>query len=318
MILLPKCILLNFTEILQAIDNIIGVHYSSNSVRNDFHRVRNNQVKGIGKTKGILRWTYFNNDMWNVMHSQGEVLQLLLKGNLLKGNEKVSLLQQPHSTCVESMSQKSKKGDNQEAETILSETLEISKVGSIFDSPRIKPVLVLERSFQECLVGNVKTINFFCFGNCPRYAEKEVEFDNGKWCVYIDRIKREVDFEWTECPQDIKTLGDIPNLLNCLAKLSVCQEYDYQKYETALPPESEYGQPVFMTKDGTPAAFVERVLSKTKQKVIRSILPQHEEVLEVSNRFDLCKSVGHYLRTLKSRKTIMDKGENLKKQNWNI
>ena len=246
-----------YDKIVQAIDNIIGVHYSSNSVSNYFHRVRNNQVKGIGKTKGILRWTYFNNDMWNVMHSQGEVLQLLFKGNLLKENEKVSLLQQLQSTCDESMSQKSKKDDNQEAETILSETLEISKVGSIFDSP----VLVLEWSFQECLVGNVKTIHFFCFGNCPGYAEKEVELNNnGKWCVNIDGIKREVDFEWTECPQDIKTLGDIPNLLNCLAKLSVCQECDYQKYETAVPPESEYGQPVFMTKDGTPAAFVERAV----------------------------------------------------------
>ena len=168
-------------------------------------------------------------------------------------------------------------------------------------------------------MGNVKTIHFFCFGNCPGYAEKEVELNNnGKWCVYIDGIKREVDFEWTKCPQDIKTLGDIPNLLNCLAKLSVCQGCDYQKYETALPPQSEYGQPVFMTKDGTPAAFVERVLSKTKQKVIRStkcliFLPQHEEVLEVSNCCDLCKSVGHYLRTLKSRKTITDKGEKSKK-----
>ena len=259
------------------------------------------------------------------MHSQGEVLQLLLKGNLSKENEKVSLLQQLHSTCVESISQKLKKDDNQEAETeILSETLEISKVGSIFDSPRIKPVLVLEWSFQECLVVNVKTIHFFCFGNCPGYAEKEVELNNnGKWCVYIDGIKREVDFEWTECPQDIKTFGYIPNLLNCLAKLSVCQGCDYQKYETALPPESEYGQPVFMTKDGTPATFVERLLSKGKQKVIRStkcliFLLQHEEVLEVSNCCDLCKSVGHHLRTLKSRKTITDKGEISKKKKIGI
>ena len=102
-----------YDKIVQAIDNIIGVHYSSNSVRNYFHRVRNNQVKGIGKTKGTLRWTYFNNDIWNVMHSQGEVLQFLLKGNLLKENEKVSLLQQLHSTCVESISQKPKNDDNQ-------------------------------------------------------------------------------------------------------------------------------------------------------------------------------------------------------------
>lgn len=305
-----------YDNIVQVIDNIIGVHYSSQSVRHYFHRVLKNKVKGVGKTKGVLRWRYFKDDIWNVMHSQAEVLQSLLQGNILKESDKVSLLEQLRFSCTESMSQKENKEPSQVEETVLTKPFEINEVSSIFQSD-IKPALVREWSFQEYTTGKIKTLLFYCFGNCGGYAEREVQLNaNGNWCLYVEGIQRETDLEWTECPQIIKTFQDIPDLLNCFAKLTVCQGCEFQKYETVLPPESEYGQPVFMTKDGKPAAFVERIISKAKQKIIRSdkcliLLPQ-EEAFEISNCCSACKSAGHYLRTLKSRKMMTDKTEQSK------
>ncbi|KAL9978119.1 hypothetical protein ACROYT_G015604 [Oculina patagonica] len=202
--------------------------------------------------------------LWNVMHSQAKVLQSLLQGNILKESDKVSLLEQFRFSCTESMSQKENKEPSQVEESVLAKPFEINKVSSIFQSD-IKPALVREWSFQEYTTG--KTLLFYCFGNCSGYAEREVQLNaNGNWCLYVEGIQKETDLEWTECPQIIKTFQDIPDLLNCFAKLTVCQGCEFQKYETVLPPESEYGQPVFMTKDGKPAAFVERIISKNYNK----------------------------------------------------
>lgn len=61
-----------------------------------------------------------------------------------------------------------------------------------------------------------------------------------------------------------------------------------------------------MTRDGKPAAFVERLLSEGNKKIICStkclILIIDDEVLATSNCCLSCQSANHYLRTLKSRK----------------
>ena len=305
-----------YDNIVQAIHQVTGVHYSSQSVRNYFHRVRNNQVKGIGKTKGVCRWNYFRDDICKFVHSEVTVLQSLVQGKVLKETVKVSLLQTLNSCCAKSVLQNSNKEADKpiaSEEVGLAQTFNISNIDCIFDS-HIKPALAREWTFYKDLNCEGNSLHFYCFGNCPGYAEREVQLNgDGQWCLFVEGIQREVGLEWTDCPQPVKTFKDIVYLLNQVGKFALCRGCDYQKYESIVPFDSKCGKPVFMTKDGKPAAFVERLQSNGKQKIIRStrcmIFLIHEEILETSNCCNSCKSANHYLRTLKSRKMNPSKSE---------
>ena len=99
-----------YERAVKGIHRINGVHYSSESVRNYFYRVRRNEVKGVGKSKGVCRWNYFKECICKLAQLEARALGLLLKGEVLEEIAKVSLIQNLNSRCAETISHKSKEG----------------------------------------------------------------------------------------------------------------------------------------------------------------------------------------------------------------
>lgn len=78
----------------------------------------------------------------------------------------------------------------------------------------------------------------------------------------MEGIKRDVELERADFPIPVKTYGDAVYLMNLVGNLKVCHGRDYQEYESLLPRDCDCSKPVFMTRDGKPAAFVERLLTE--------------------------------------------------------
>ena len=162
----------------------------------------------------------------------------------------MSFLQSINSCCAESVSQNSniKEADKPSEEVGPAQKFKLNNIDCIFNND-IKPALVREWSFYKDLNCEEKSLHFYCFGNCQGYAERGVKLNaDGQWCLFVEGIQREVALEWTDCPQPVKTFGDIVYLLNQVGKFTVCHGCDYQKYESFVPSDSEFGKPVFMTR----------------------------------------------------------------------
>lgn len=294
-----------YERVVEGIHLVNGVHYSSQSVRNYFYRVRRNEVKGVGKSKGVCRWNYFKECVCKFVQIEARALGSLLMGEVLQEIAKVSLIENLKSCCAETVSRKSKE-EKPDEKAVLTQQLQINEVHSIFVND-LKPALDGEWSFYENLNSEQKTVHFYFFGNCPGYAEREVKlYANGSWNLYVEGIQRDIEVEGADFPKPVKTYGDVVYLLNLVGNLKVCHGCDYQKYESFLPADCDCGKPVFMTRDNKPAAFVERLLTEGNKKIIRStkclIFIINDEILETSNCCVSCQSANHYLRTLKSRK----------------
>ena len=80
-----------------------------------------------------------------------------------------------------------------------------------------------------------------------------------------------------------------------------CQGCQFDKYKLVYETLESESEPLFKTKDGTPAAFVEMCMSKNKGKVIRSskciLFLWQDGSIKTLDNCKACESVDHYLRT---------------------
>ena len=95
-------------------------------------------------------------------------------------------------------------------------------------------------------------------------------------------------------------------LLNTVGGLKSCHGCNFEKYKSLVCKDDPWEQqPIFKTKVGTSAAFVDIMVSKGKEKVIRSTncltLLIESDVIKTPNTCEACKSTNHYLRTMLSR-----------------
>ena len=82
-----------YERVVEGIHRVNGVHYSSQSVRNYFYRVCRNEVRGVGKSKGVCRWNYFKECVCKFVQLEARALGSLLKGEVLQEIAKVSLIE---------------------------------------------------------------------------------------------------------------------------------------------------------------------------------------------------------------------------------
>ena len=73
-----------YERVVEGIHRVNGVYYSSQSVRNYFYRVRRNEVKGVGKSKGVCRWNYFKECVCKFVQLEARALGSLLMGEVLQ------------------------------------------------------------------------------------------------------------------------------------------------------------------------------------------------------------------------------------------
>ena len=248
-----------YNNITKVFENVLCICYLSHNVRNYFARVRSNKIKGYGKYNGKCRWNFFQKNVDKLLTLQRESLGKLLIGKELEEIALVSLLKD-----LEHQSYK----QNTECEEDGPSSCDVSgefrvDMSAIEYSSTIKTNL--KSDWICCSVDN--SIHLYLSG----YAEREVVVDKeGKWCIYVEGIQRNPDLQWANLADTVITNSDLVGLLYLVASLTVCSGCSYDAYKE-LVLNYETTQPVFKTKDGSPAAFVEVLVSKNRKKVIRSV-----------------------------------------------
>lgn len=149
-----------------------------------------------------------------------------------------------------------------------------------------------------------QTLHFYQFNACPGYAKRELEVTaNGSWSVYSEGKKRDISFEWSNIPTTLKCYSDIMELLDTIGNMKTCQGCNFDKYKSLIHKhDASEQQPIFRSKDGSPAAVVDIMQSKNKEKVIRStkclIFLVNSNVIKTPNICEACRSTDHYLRRM--------------------
>ena len=87
-------------QIISIIFPITGVKYSNQSIRNYFHRVRTNTVKGVGKTKGTCRWIHYQANVESFLEWNKHLLEPALQGVDLDETTINSVVQQLKYHCT--------------------------------------------------------------------------------------------------------------------------------------------------------------------------------------------------------------------------
>ena len=299
-----------YDQIISIISQIIGVKYSNQSIRNYFHRVRTNTVKGVGKTKGTCRWIHYQANVESFLEWNKHLLEPALQGVDLDETTINSVVQQLkyHCTSLVEMCPLNTEHSNIDKE------FDINYVNQEFEMD-IMPKLTSK--WSKHFNPNKKTLHIYQFGQCPGYAEREIELTAaGTWSIHFEGRKRNIDLDWADVPSTIKTNRDLVHLLDTVGNMKACQGCNFNTYKSLFPSNDTDWQPIFKTKDGTPAAFVDILMSKDKEKVIRSskclIFLLQDHVIITPNICEACKSADHYLRTMLSRvnnkNTISDSG----------
>jgi hypothetical protein len=161
------------------------------------------------------------------------------------------------------------------------------------------------------------TLHFYQFGNCPGYAEREIEVTaDGTWSIHFEGKHRNINLDWLDISDTLKSCADLVELLNTVGGLKSCQGCNFDKYRSLVQGEICDQQPVFKTNDGIPAAMIDIMVSKDKDKVIRSakslIFLVESNVIKTPNTCEACKNTDNYLRTMLSRKNN-DEGKHCKR-----
>lgn len=94
-----------YNEIISVIFQITGVKYSSHSIRNYFHRVRTNDLKGFGKSNGTCRWNYYQAKVKSFTDLNSHYLEEALNGFELEESLINSVMQQL-IICTEDLTEK--------------------------------------------------------------------------------------------------------------------------------------------------------------------------------------------------------------------
>ncbi|CAB3981951.1 Hypothetical predicted protein [Paramuricea clavata] len=198
-----ELLLYSMMTLVFPIYQITGVKYSSHSIRNYFHRVYTNKVKGFGKTKG----------------TSNHLLTPVLQGEQLDETTMNSLLHQLKSHCIQQGT--STPLDNK-AECCLDKEYDINYVNQMFEKTIM---LELNSKWSKQFNSDKNTIHFYQFGKCLGYAEKEISLTAaGTWSIFLEGKHRSVDLGWTDIP-DTGTIDALKGLLKFMESDKFQEEY---------------------------------------------------------------------------------------------
>ena len=75
-----------YNGIISVLFQITGAKYTSHGIRNYFHRVRTNILKGFGKSNGTCRWNYYQAKVKSFTNLNRHSLEQALDGSELKSH----------------------------------------------------------------------------------------------------------------------------------------------------------------------------------------------------------------------------------------
>ena len=203
-----------YDTIINIIYQIIGVKYSNQSIRNYFHRVSTNKLKGIGKTEGTCRWVFYKNNVKAFLEVNKHLLTPALQGEHLDEMTINSLVVQFKSHCTQ---QCAAHNLVDESECCLDKKFELNYVNQVFELD-IMPKLTTK--WFKHFNNDKNTLHFYQFGNCPGYAEKEMELTAaGNWSIYLEGKFQSLELSWADIPNRVQTCSDVTHLLDTIGSM---------------------------------------------------------------------------------------------------
>ena len=162
-----------YDTMIRVMYHITGVKYNNQSIRNYFNRVSKNKVKGVGKTQGMCRWAYYRRNIQLFVEQHKHLLNPALQGEQLDETTANTLVNELKAPCAQAQHSKTPvASSNCESECGLDEKFDVNYVNQMFETT-IKPKL--SKTWSKYFNTDRNTLQFYQFGECPGYAEKELE-----------------------------------------------------------------------------------------------------------------------------------------------
>lgn len=293
-----------YQPIVNAIESVYHVHFNCSDIRNYFHRVRNNLVKGLGKVKGKVRWMYYKDNVIEVLNGFKLDLEDLLADSDSVARDKVEDLR----SCLRK--QCLKLAETDPTGSVSSDSID-NPVSEILDLENDEQITKIQKKFPQWKVDYNEideSGHLFLFSGNKGYAELEVVINRDQsWCIILDgRIHHNAKLlsDWAEIPDVLTLVSELQLLMSTIENCRICKGCPYENFKDVVP--SNEREPVFQSKSEHGAAYVERRPSHFHEKVIRSsscmvFLPGNDDLVYQKTLCELCSKTEHYLRTKKSR-----------------
>ena len=292
-----------YSDISKAIYQVSGVLFDPTAISNYLYRSNNNLSKGLGKTQGkgslksCLRWKACTKNIGEIVKSHQDILENLCSCSDVSSTEINQLREDLKKKNAFSESTAGTTPDDNDTDTPFTT--------SLIETIKLNNFPNWKTSFNS----QNSTAHLFYFGGNSGYCEVEVIInDEGFWKLYLEGKQRmNINLEWLNIPSEIAFLKDIKILMLAIQSLKICAGCKFDNYETFASDDPSV--PVYHTRSGEPAAFVENNPFQHHKKVIRStfclLFVPHDELLLPREICAACEQTQNYLRTLKSRNAQM-------------
>ena len=280
-----------YLGISSAIENVLHVDFGSVGIANYLYRANNNLRRDLGKVNGVLRWKFYRENIERIVKNHSLALQALI----LSRDSNMDTLNELRNQLTRECS-KENMDDNAEEEKADFETKFSVDTLNIDEFP----------NWRSCVNSENNTAHLFYYGGkFIGYPQIEVTINNeGIWKIRHEGRERKISLEWADVPPQVSSVQDLNKLLIAIQSLKICSGCSFEKFQIVLPQNNS--EPVYYTRNGEPAAFVEVNPSQHHKKTIRStscliFIPYDEALLPANEICAACEHSQHYLRTLKSR-----------------
>ncbi len=281
--------------ISSAINNVCHAHFSCKAIHNYLYRANKNLRKDLGKVKGRLRWRFYRKKIENIVDNNITTLKDLVSSREPSREAVNELRQQLKNECD---SKPESNDEDMACETTDNTTL----VEKLLESDEINDF----PDWKFRVNSEDGTSHLYYFNEVSRgYCQVEVIINNeGCWSVLHEgRARYGVTLDWANISDQINSLMDLKKLLLTIQTTKICSGISIDNYETVLPKDNT--MPVYYTRNGEAAAFLENNPSQFHKKTIRStnclLFMPSDETLCTDEICAACEHSKHYLRTLKSR-----------------
>ena len=230
--------------ISSTIENVCHVHFSSKAFSNYLYCANKNLTKDLGKVKGLLRWSFYQKETDKIVENSRPTLKALVSSR------------EPSRTDVDKLREQLRKLESDNENMSSYNTDGTSYLEKIIDSVDTNDFPNWKIS-SNCEDG---TSHLYYVSEISRgYCQVEVIINNnGFWRVLHEGRDR--------CGVTLDR-ANISNKIYLLTfkTVKICNGISIENYETVLPKDNTV--PVYNTRSGEAAAFIENNPSKFHKKI---------------------------------------------------
>ncbi|CAB4040698.1 Hypothetical predicted protein [Paramuricea clavata] len=254
--------------------------------------ISGNKLKSyVGKENGVVRWKYFGCEIEKFIQiSEGNLEKLLNDPECVHENVVYFICECLKNTCAQA-----------QARNLDTTLIHDSSFIDQFNA-KIKPFLATAATLNWTPWYNHETdsIHLYQFSISPGYAEKEIRISKtSKWTFYTYGVEREKSniHVFKNVSETLNSVKSLVDLLNSLKTLKLCDGCGTTETCKELNVDNENGIS-YRRRNGQEGISVENGAMRSTDCAIL--------VASTSPSCQSCQKAKHYLRTLRSRKTVAE------------